>query len=99
MKTIYHSEQFTDDFEINFSEKNDCKGVVKFEIHPHELSVPLLIKDGSGQRITAQAPFVINTNHPIVDGLIRFEFSEYPALTAVQTTPFKKAIVRYLYCE
>ncbi len=99
MNAFYHSETFTDDFEIDLAEKNKCKGVFKLEIQLHPLSIPLLIKDGSGQIINSKKPFVVASNHPIVGGLLRFEFSEYPELVEAVENSFKKAIVRYLYCE
>ena len=100
MKVGYAVERHTDDFEIDFSRKEHCKGVLRLEVSVINPSIPLLVKDGSGIRIVAgDSPFVISSNFPITKGNIRFEFSEYDHLKEINNKEEKKVIVRYLYCE
>lgn len=100
MNTLYGTETYTDDFEIDFADKGGCKGIVMLEVYVPALSVPLLVKDGSEQRISEHTrPFVVQSNYPITKGTIRFVFSEYEALQNPNRNSFKKAVVRYLYCE
>ncbi len=96
----YAVETYTDDFQIDFAKKEKCRGIVKLEVQVVSQSVPLLVKDGSGQRIVAHdKPFVISSNYPITKGSIQFEFTEYSELVEFNEKEKKKAIVRYLYCE
>lgn len=101
MNTLYGTETFTEDFEIDIAHKGGCKGLIKVEVVVTPWSVPLLLKDGSEQRITTNAPFVLqSTTHPITNGLLRFAFSEFDELEEYNPNKEqKKAIVRYLYCE
>ncbi len=100
MKVGYATEVYTDDFQIDFSKKEKCKGILKLEVLVLDTSIPLLVKDGTGMRITpGGTPFVVVSNYPIVKGIINFRFSEYKALREENKPNKKKAIVRYLYCE
>ena len=100
MNVGYAIETFTDDFQIDFAKKEKCRGIVKLEVFVISPSVPLLVKDGSGMHIAADdTPFVIESNYPIVKGIIRFEFSENSELLDINEKQEKKALVRYLYCE
>lgn len=100
MNVNYHSETHTEDFTINIAEKGGCKGIVRIEVLVTENSVPLLVKDGSEQRIFGNSPpFVLQSfTHPITSGILKFEFSEIEALQDYKEAE-QKAIVRYLYCE
>ena len=100
MGALYTTEIHTEDFEIRIAEKAKCKGILAIEIYVPDTSLPLLIKDGSQQKITAKTPFRLHSfTHPITSGFIRFEFLEYELLQTPNNPRIKKAIVRYLYCE
>lgn len=100
MKAVYHTETHTEDFTINIAEKGGCKGILRIEVLVTEKSVPLLLKDGSQERIFGNSPpFVLQSlTHPITSGVLQFEFSEIEALQDYKPAE-QKAIVRYLYCE
>lgn len=100
MNASYNTETHTEDFEINIAEKGGCKGLLKIEVLVTETSVPLLLKDGSQQRISGNSPpFVLQSlTHPMTSGVLKFEFAEVEALQDYQEAE-QKAIVRYLYCE
>ncbi len=100
MNVGYAVETYTDDFQIDFAKKEKCRGILKLEVIVVSPSIPLLIKDGTQTRIVPKGtPFVIESNFPIVKGIIQFEFSEYNELIEINEKEKKKAIVRYLYCE
>lgn len=100
MNASYSTETHTEDFEINIAEKGGCKGLLKIEVLVTETSVPLLLKDGSQQRIFGNSPpFVLQSlTHPITSGVLKFEFAEVEALQDYKEAE-QKAIVRYLYCD
>ncbi|MFL0063731.1 hypothetical protein [Tenacibaculum maritimum] len=98
MKVVFDSEHFEKDFEIDLSKVNQGKGVVKVEVLAGIDSVPLHVRDGSGQIIREDySTFILQSSLPIVSGLIRFEFKEIENLT--QSNAKKSATVRYLYCD
>lgn len=98
MAALFVTNTYTKDFEINISKLEDCNGIYKLEVFVPRTSVPLVIKDGSGQIIREDySSFVLESPVPITNGILRFEFKEDNNLS-IGNAP-KSATVRYLYCE
>ncbi len=98
-KVSYYTQTHTEDFEIDIGDQSGCNGMLEIQVIPSDKSMPLVLKDGSGQKITHQKPFVLRSSTPITSGHLQFVFAESNYLNTHLKTVLKKAIVRYLYCE
>ncbi|SED21961.1 hypothetical protein SAMN04489761_4665 [Tenacibaculum sp. MAR_2009_124] len=94
MKATYGTKTYKEDFEINIKELSDCKGIYSLEVFVSKNSMPLLVKDGSNQIIKEMFnPFKIESPVPIVNGILRFEFTDVDGVNS----EVKSATVRYLF--
>ncbi|CAM1355855.1 hypothetical protein THALO_30213 [Tenacibaculum halocynthiae] len=97
-KAFYVAVPYSKNFEINISKVNKGCGVYRLEVFVPVESVPLVLKDGSGQIIRADhSCFVLESTIPITNGILKFEFQEQTNLKPSQSQ--KQAIVRYLYVQ
>lgn len=96
MSAIYGTKTYTEDFEINIKELNQCQGIYSLEVFVSKKSMPLMVLDGSYQIIKeGYNPFKIESPVPITNGIIRFEFTELEG----GNEGIKHATVRYIYHE